>query len=109
MINKDNIKAFRAFRRLDECELIDLLYLMAEAHPETFIKLLTSKEPVILRVPGSNEFITLSQEEFNELRTYTRDKKISCIKRIREITHVGLKEAKDISEEYFGMRYPTEY
>jgi Ribosomal protein L7/L12 C-terminal domain len=101
-MNADGVKLARVFRNLSENELADLLYEMAERHPDTFNELVMKDERVYYTIPGTNVRVSFSQDEHAELKAFPDYEKIRCIKRIREIAGVGLKEAKDISEAYFA-------
>jgi hypothetical protein len=103
-MNANDIKAVRVFRNLTDNELLDLLYLMAERHPATFEELVMKDERISFTIPYTNNKVSFTPAELQELRAYRRDQKVTCIKRIREMTNIGLKEAKDVSEEHFGMK-----
>jgi len=93
-------------RNLSSDELIQALFQMAERHPETFDTVLFQKSPekvIALYVPFSDTIVHFSNQEYAELKALgTRsDKKVTGIKRVREITGIGLKEAKDLYEASF--------
>ncbi len=97
------IQLARVFRDLSDSDLLNLLYSMAERHPETFTELVLKDQRIYVDVPGEDYKVSFSRAEYDELKGFTRDRKVACIKRIREITNLGLKEAKDVSESHFGM------
>jgi ribosomal protein L7/L12 len=92
-------------RTMSDTELADICFRMADKHPETFIELVEADvkhEFEVPFVPGLK--VKFSASELSELRSYNHDRKITCIKRIREITGIGLKEAKDMAEITFGLQ-----
>lgn len=108
-MNSNDIRVARVFRNMTDSELTDILYAMAERHPATFEELVMKDERTYFDVPGTDYKVSFTPAELTELRAFTRDKKVSCIKRIRELTSLGLKEAKDLSEAHFGMDTPHDY
>jgi hypothetical protein len=105
-MNSNDIRFARVFRNLTDSDLLDILFAMAERHPATFEELVMKDERTYFDVPGTDYKVSFNPAELTELRAFRRDQKISCIKRIRELTGVGLKEAKDLSEKHFGFDTP---
>lgn len=96
-------------RSLSTEVLIEILFQMGESHPETFSTLIEKKSPrtvLNVRVPNSTIVVHLTNAEFDELKVLgsKSDKYIVGIKRLREITGLGLKEAKDLFEQNFDTR-----
>lgn len=88
-------------RELSDTDLAHIALKFAEAHPEEF-ELLIGCNVTQLRVPVTNELVQLTPAEWSELSAYNQNThKITCIKRMREITGLGLKEAKDLVEATF--------
>ncbi len=97
-----------ALRVIDESQLATLALKIAEAHPETFERLLLEAVPAaaVLQkfafdVPFSSQRVHLTQEELDYLRAIAPSNKITAIKKVREVTGLGLKEAKDLVESHF--------
>ncbi len=99
--NYMNYNFLKALRNLSIDQLADIALQMAESHPETFEKLVVVGATFDFLVPYTGQKVTFTQEQLNRLRSYGRDQKVTCIKEIREITHLGLKEAKDLCEASF--------
>jgi ribosomal protein L7/L12 len=97
-----NAKIYSALRVMTDAELIQVLFQMAEQHPQTFIDLMSDGQT--FTVPFSTQTVRFSRAEMAELRTYGITQKVTCIKRIREFTQLGLKEAKDLCEAVFIPR-----
>lgn len=91
----------RRLRSMSNEELIDVAYVMAEKHPTTFFTCIDGVKPRMLRldIPFSHATVEFTPDNVRELRQLSApEKKVSSIKRIREITGCGLKEAKDLYE-----------
>jgi ribosomal protein L7/L12 len=82
-------------------ELADIALRMAEAHPETFEALVgVRSNDFTFDVPNTSPLIRVSftAQQLNELKAQAPTNKLGAIKRVREITQIGLKEAKDFVE-----------
>lgn len=90
-------------RQMSDNELVEVALRVAEIHPETFEKLISVHE-VIFNVPHTDLRVGFTSDQVKELRTYTIDTKVPCIKRIRQITGLAFKEAKDLCEAEFVKR-----
>lgn len=98
-----------ALRTVNEGQLAAIALQMAEKHPITFEKLLfdavpaaRTQEKFAFDVPFSNGTrVHFTQTELNQLRAISPGNKIAGIKLVREITGLGLKEAKDLVEAAF--------
>lgn len=100
-----------ALYRLNECRAVEILFKMAEVHPETFETFLLGA--VEVEVPATPDdyqpyqasaLVKFSPEEWVELKAFGKDHKISCIKRIREFTGLGLWQSKWIADEKLGHK-----
>lgn len=91
----------KAFHALNVTNLADLCLRMAEAHPETFEKLIGVAATEYL-VPNTNLRVAFTEDQMLKIRQLSMPAtKVSLIKLVREMTQIGLKEAKDLVEEYF--------
>jgi hypothetical protein len=96
-------------RTLQTETLVEILFKMAQSHPDSFEGHILQHAPervIPVKVPFSDRVVQFSNIEFSELKGFgvRADKKVTGIKRIREITNLGLKEAKDLYEETFEDR-----
>jgi len=99
-----NYEFMKALRLLTVDQLADIALKLASTDPETmeeFMKLVTVEPGFVMIVPHSGQKVTFTQVQLNKLRSFGRDHKVACIKEIREITGLGLKEAKDLCEANF--------
>jgi ribosomal protein L7/L12 len=89
-------------RTATNTELQDLALKMIMRHPETFEELANLGQTFDVRwgsEPYERVEVHFDREQMVELAKFaSSDKKIACIKRIREIAGIGLKEAKELSE-----------
>lgn len=93
----------KAFHSLSDGDLIDLAFKMAEAHPDTFLKLIGADTSVFI-VPGPyGNTVTFTPDQMAVIRSLSgeRNNKVALIKEIRGWTGLGLKEAKDLVEAEF--------
>ncbi len=100
-----------ALRAVSEEQLANIALQMAEKHPTTFEKLLFDAVPpqvqqqkmVSYDVPGTSERVHLTQSQVDKLTALGKTEKVQCIKLIRELTGLMLKEAKDLCEAAFPL------
>lgn len=98
-----------ALRNVNEAQLAHIALKMAETHSETFERLLLEAVPAAKElekfsflVPFSGDrYVQFTQLELNQLRALAPHNKVSAIKLVRDLTGLGLKEAKDLVEEAF--------
>ncbi len=91
-------------RAMTDQQLVDVLLRMAEEVPDVFEKHIRSDIPYSVTIK-SGHTATFTQAQYYALKNAAQDRsnKIQVIKEIRAITGLGLKEAKDMSEEHFGL------
>lgn len=131
---KKSIQLLKVTRNFSEEQLIDFMFHIAESHPSVFIETIEKIDQKIIDKPAiitwfENQgnvkalFIlkTFNKQNININTIFAEDileiislqeseQRISAIKKIREITKLGLKEAKQISDEFvdkFNLR--TQY
>lgn len=100
-----NYETLVRLRTMPAEELADIALRMADKHPETFLELITVQTRVVFEVPFTKEKVTFTPAQVARFRSYGPDKKVTCIKEVRDITKIGLKEAKDLVETYFNKGY----
>jgi len=90
-----------AITKADVLEFIANLSVMelAELVKEFEEKFGVSAQPVVMAGAGVAAAVVEEQTEFDVILAVTGDKKINVIKVLREITGLGLAEAKKASEE----------
>lgn len=97
-------KVLSKVHNMAPCELVDICFQMAEAHPESFKKFLGVVEFVEIEIPNSvNEKITLTPEQDAELRAHVQMENplIPMIKKVRGWTNMSLRQAKDLIEVHY--------
>jgi len=88
-VNRDQIKDF-----IKNMSLLEAASLVKELEEELGV---SAAAPVALAAaPAAAEAAAEEQTEFNAILTAAGDKKIQVIKAVRELTSLGLKEAKDL-------------
>jgi large subunit ribosomal protein L7/L12 len=88
-VNRDQVKDF-----IKNMSLLEAASLVKELEEELGV---SAAAPVALAAaPAAAEAAAEEQTEFNAILTDTGDKKIQVIKAVRELTSLGLKEAKDL-------------
>src|ERR1700747_1360861 len=92
--NKDEI-----LDAISKMTLMDIVELISDMEKKFGV---TAAAPVAVAAPGAAAAAAAPVEEKTEftvtLKEYPADKKVTVIKVIREITGLGLKEAKDLVE-----------
>ncbi len=88
-VSRDQVKDF-----IKNMSLLEASALVKELEEELGV---SAAAPVALAAaPAAVEAAAEEQTEFNAILTDTGDKKIQVIKAVRELTSLGLKEAKDL-------------
>lgn len=86
-------------------QLKEVAFQLAEMFPDTFEEVILGAETESFTVPFTDgDVIRLSKADVRELRAFPADRKVSAIKYLREVTSLGLKEAKDVVEAFFIPR-----
>ena len=89
-------------REMSTEALAEIALQMAVRHPTEFEKLvLGDKSTSTFEVPFTGQKVSFTDAQMKHLRTFGRDQKVTCIKDIRSMTGIGLKEAKDLCEQEF--------
>ncbi len=88
-VSRDQVKDF-----IKSMSLLEASALVKELEEELGV---SAAAPVALAAaPAAAEAAAEEQTEFNAILTDTGEKKIQVIKAVRELTSLGLKEAKDL-------------
>ncbi|MGH7813817.1 MAG: 50S ribosomal protein L7/L12 [Candidatus Binataceae bacterium] len=88
-LNRDQVKDY-----LKNLSLLDAAALVKELEQELGV---SAAAPVAMAAaPAGGAAAAPEQDEFNVVLTGSGDKKIQVIKVVRELTGLGLKEAKDL-------------
>ena len=88
-VNRDQVKDF-----IKGMSLLEAAALVKELEEELGV---SAAAPVaVAAAPAAAQAAAEEQTEFNAILTDTGDKKIQVIKAVRELTSLGLKEAKDL-------------
>ena len=88
-VSRDQVKDF-----IKNMSLLEAAGLVKELEEELGV---SAAAPVaVAAAPAAAEAAAEEQTEFNAILTDTGDKKIQVIKAVRELTSLGLKEAKDL-------------
>ena len=88
-VSRDQVKDF-----IKNMSLLEAAGLVKELEEELGV---SAAAPVALAAaPAAAEAAAEEQTEFNAILTDVGDKKIQVIKAVRELTSLGLKEAKDL-------------
>ncbi len=88
-------KIEQTFDLIKEMTVIELSDLSKKMQDEFGITAAVAAAPVAA-APGSGEAAEEEQTEFNVVLEAIGDKKIQVIKAVRELTSLGLKEAKEV-------------
>ncbi len=88
-VSRDQVKDF-----IKNMSLLEAAGLVKELEEELGV---SAAAPVaVAAAPAAAEAAAEEQTEFNAILTDTGEKKIQVIKAVRELTSLGLKEAKDL-------------
>jgi len=94
-ISKDDIKQY-----LKEAPMLEIAELVKEIEDEFGVSASAAMPVMMAGAPaaGGGAAAAEEQTEFSVILTDAGDKKINVIKAVREVTSLGLKEAKDLVE-----------
>lgn len=104
-----NPKVLHAVRALSDAALIDALFLMAQAHPETFEKVLLAGDGQVFNTPFGT--LTFSADDMRQINAYVQgSEKVAAIKLVRAKHGLSLKDAKEFVEADYGLNFgPPNY
>jgi len=88
-VNRDQVKDF-----IKNMSLLEAASLVKELEDELGVS--AAAPMAVAAAPAAAAAAVEEQTEFNAILTDTGDKKIQVIKVVRELTSLGLKEAKDL-------------
>jgi len=87
-------------KQIDEMTVLELSGLVKELEEHYGVSAAAAAVPMAAAAPGAGggEAAAEEQTEFDVVLTAIGDKKINVIKAVREVTSLGLKDAKDLVE-----------
>jgi large subunit ribosomal protein L7/L12 len=83
---------------IEKASIVDINDLVQELEEKFGITALAAPVAVAAAAGGAGEAAVEEKTEFEAVLTAVGDKKINVIKAVREVTSLGLKEAKDLVE-----------
>ena len=83
---------------IEKASIVDINDLVQELEDKFGITALAAPVAVAAAAGGAGEAAVEEKTEFEAVLTAVGDKKINVIKAVREVTSLGLKEAKDLVE-----------
>jgi large subunit ribosomal protein L7/L12 len=83
---------------IEKASIVDINDLVQELEEKFGITALAAPVAVAAAAGGAGEAAAEEKTEFEAVLTAVGDKKINVIKAVREVTSLGLKEAKDLVE-----------
>ena len=86
------------FGWIEKASIVDINDLVQELEEKFGITALAAPVAVAAAAGGAGEAAAEEKTEFEAVLTAVGDKKINVIKAVREVTSLGLKEAKDLVE-----------
>ena len=92
------VAATDLIKQIDEMTVLELNTLVKELEEHYGVSAAAAAVPVAAAAGGGDAEEAEEQTEFNVQLTSFGDKKIAVIKVVREVTSLGLKEAKDLVE-----------
>jgi large subunit ribosomal protein L7/L12 len=92
------VAAAELIKQIDEMTVLDLNTLVKELEEHYGVSAAAAAVPVAAAGGGGEAEEAEEQTEFDVRLTSFGDKKIAVIKVVREVTSLGLKEAKDLVE-----------
>jgi large subunit ribosomal protein L7/L12 len=94
------IAAEEFIKQIDEMTVLELNNLVKELEEHYGVSAAAAAMPVAAAAPGAGGGEAAAEEktEFDVVLTAIGDKKINVIKAVREVTSLGLKDAKDLVE-----------
>ena len=88
-INRDDVKKY-----IREAPMLELAELVKEIEEEFGVTAIAAAPAAA--APGAGAAAEEEKVQFDVIRATVGDKKINVIKAVREVTSLGLKEAKDV-------------
>jgi large subunit ribosomal protein L7/L12 len=87
-------------KQIDEMTVLELNSLVKELEDHYGVSAAAAAVPMLAAAPGAGGGEAAAEEktEFDLVLTAVGDKKINVIKAVREVTSLGLKDAKDLVE-----------
>jgi len=87
-------------KQIDEMTVLELYGLVKELEEHYGVSAAAAAVPMAAAAPGAGggDAAAEEQTEFDVVLTAIGDKKINVIKAVREVTSLGLKDAKDLVE-----------
>jgi len=87
-------------KQIDEMTVLELNSLVKELEDHFGVSAAAASVPMAAAAPGAGGGAAAAEEktEFDVVLTAIGDKKINVIKAVREVTSLGLKDAKDLVE-----------
>jgi large subunit ribosomal protein L7/L12 len=87
-------------KQIDEMTVLELNNLVKELEDHYGVSAAAAAMPMAVAAPGAGGGEAAAEEktEFDVVLTAIGDKKINVIKAVREVTSLGLKDAKDLVE-----------
>ena len=87
-------------KQIDEMTVLELNNLVKELEDHYGVSAAAAAVPMAAAAPGAGGGEAAAEEktEFDVVLTAVGDKKINVIKAVREVTSLGLKDAKDLVE-----------
>ena len=92
------VAAAELIKQIDEMTVLDLNTLVKELEEHYGVSAAAAAVPMAAAAGGGEAEEAEEQTEFDVQLTSFGDKKIAVIKVVREVTSLGLKEAKDLVE-----------
>ena len=95
-----SIAAEDFIKQIDEMTVLELNNLVKELEEHYGVSAAAAAVPMAAAAPGAGGGEAAAEEktEFDVVLTAIGDKKINVIKAVREVTSLGLKDAKDLVE-----------
>ncbi len=85
-------------KQIEEMSVLDLNNLVKALEDHFGVSAAAAAAPMMMAGPAAAAAPAEEQTEFTVVLTEIGDKKINVIKAVREVTSLGLKEAKDLVE-----------
>lgn len=104
--NIDETNILRVIRNISEESLAEIALQLAEHYPEMFVQFYNGTyNTVKIQLPSWDDPIYIKPAQMEKIKSYGEGFKVTCIKWLREEFGIGLKEAKDLSEELVHLGY----
>jgi large subunit ribosomal protein L7/L12 len=85
-------------KQIDEMSVLELNNLVKHLEEHYGVSAAAAAMPVAAAAAAGGEAVAEEKDEFDVVLTAVGDKKINVIKAVREVTSLGLKDAKDMVE-----------